>query len=137
MYYQCLDCYLGRKVKPKKQPAVIPEPKQRPRIEYSELWTDGHFMPDKWFIYIFGFDDETLYVGRTRDIYRQFAELRDKRKSPGAEKGPRLEYLEAAADEKAAELRHTEIEKLVTSNPDQIKAMITEFHSHMRQFGLE
>ncbi|MFC2011365.1 GIY-YIG nuclease family protein [Chloroflexota bacterium] len=137
MYYLCLDCYFGRRVKLLKTPAVIPKPKQQYRIEYSEAWTDGYMMPDKRFIYIIAFDDKVLYVGHAVDMYKQFPELRKQKASPTTGHKARLEYLEIAANEKSAELREAELKRLLKTNPEQVYAMISEFHRNMRELGFE
>ncbi len=137
MYYLCLDCYIGRRVKPQKVPAVVPKPKQQYRIEYSETWTDGYMGPDKCFIYILEFDDGTLYVGHTRDIQSRLSEFREQKTSPAARQKPKLHYLEIAVNEKAAELRESELKRLIESNPGQIGVMALEFHHHMQEFGFE
>lgn len=137
MYHLCLDCYFGRKVKPKKLPAVVPIPKKHYRIEYSEAWTDGFMLSDKRFIYILEFDDRALYVGQTANIYNQFPELRAQKTSFTTGHNARLGYLEIAANENAAEWRVSELKKLVASNPSQIDAMILEFHYHMQELGFE
>ena len=137
MYYMCLDCYVGRQVKQRKEPAVVPKPKQQYRIEYSEAWTDGYMMPDKCFIYILEFDDGTFYVGHTKDIQSRLSELREKKTSSAARQKPKLHYLEIAVNERAAELREAELKKLIVSNPGQISAMALEFHHHMQEFGFE
>lgn len=137
MYQLCSDCYFGRRVKPKKQPAAIPKPEQQYKIEYSEAWTDGYMMPDKRFIYILELADGAFYVGQTPDIYHQLAELREGKTSLTAGRKARLGYLELAADEKAAEFRVAELKRLVKSNPGQVEAMILEFHHQLREFRLE
>ena len=137
MYYLCLDCYVGRRVKPQKEPAVVPEPKQQYRIEYSETWTDGLMMPDRRFIYILEFDDETLYIGHTTDIHSRLSELREENPSPAARQKPKLGYLEIAVNEEAADLRVAELKRLLESNPSHIGAMLLEFHHRMQELGFE
>lgn len=134
MYQLCLDCYFGRKIKPKKLPAEIPKPKKLYKIEYSEKWTDGYMMPDKRFIYILELDDKFLYIGHTTDIRKQFPELRKRKTSSTVGRTAKLYYLEMAANERAAELRVAELKKLLKTNPEQIHAMAAEFHQHMREF---
>jgi len=134
MYYRCLDCYVGRKVKKQETPTVVPEPNQKYRIEYSDEWTDGHLRADRCYIYIVGFDDGSLQVGQTTNIRERLAEFKKTRKSDRG-KNPTLEYLEMAADEKSAEYRINELERIMKSNPGQIAAMTFEFHHHMRDFG--
>ncbi len=138
MYYMCLDCYFGRQVKLKKElPPVTPKPNQYYKVQYSQAWTDGYMMPDKCFIYVLEFDDGTLHVGRTVDIYSQLSELREEKTSPTAGYKAKLQYLEIAVNEEAAKLREAELKRLVQSKPDQIRAMAIEFHHHMRELGLE
>ncbi len=137
MYHLCLDCYFGRKVKPKKLPDVVPEPKKHYRIEYSETWTEGFMLPDKRFIYILESDDGVFYIGHTADIRREFPELRKQKTSSTVGRTARLHYLEVAANEGAAELREAELKRLLKTNPEQINAMILEFHHHMQEFGFE
>ncbi len=137
MYHSCLDCYVGRRVKPQKGPAVVPEPKQQYKIEYSEAWTDGYMVPDRCFIYIIELDDETLYIGQTTDIQSRLSELREQKTSPAARQKPKLGYLETAVNEEAAELRVAELERLLESNPGQIDAMVFEFHHRMQELGFE
>ncbi|MFC2056557.1 GIY-YIG nuclease family protein [Chloroflexota bacterium] len=137
MYHTCLDCYVGRRVKPQKGPAVVPEPKQQYRIEYSETWTDGYMGPEKRFIYILEFDDGTLYIGHTTDIHSRLSELREQKAPSTARQKPRLGYLEIGVNEEAADLRVAELKKLLESNPDQVGAMLLEFHHHMQELGFE
>lgn len=136
MYYLCLDCYVGRKVK--KKPYVdLPKPEKIYRIEYTDNWTDSYLEPGRCFIYILEVGDGELYIGHTEDIYNRLAEIREGRRSPGAVKKPRLRYLETAIDENAAELRELELKGLVTANPGQINAMSLEFHHHMQELGFD
>jgi predicted GIY-YIG superfamily endonuclease len=137
MYYMCLDCYVGRKIKNKKPVVDLPKPKKAYRIEYTDNWSDAYLERGKCYIYILELDDGVLYIGHTTDIYSRLAEVRQGKKSPGARQAPRLHYLEIAINENAAETRVLELKRLVQSNPGQIEAMSTEFHHHMREFGLE
>jgi len=92
--------------------------------------------PGRCFVYIIELDDEILYVGHTTDISKRLSEYRDQKASSTAGRKPKLQYLETAATQKAAELREDELKRLVHSNPDQIRLMITKFHEHMREVGL-
>ena len=136
MYSVCQDCYFGLKVKAKKVPSVTPEPKQKFKVRYSDEWTDGNMSPDRRFVYIIGFDDGHLSVGHTKDMRSRLAELKKPQKSATGQ-NPRLDYLEVSANEKAAELRVAELEKLMKTNPEQIGAMTLEFHHQMREIGFE
>ena len=136
MYYMCQDCYFGLKVKSKKAPSVTPEPEKQYRVRYSDEWTDASQSIDRRYVYIIGFDDGHLSVGHTRDMRSRLSELKKSQKS-AVEQNPRLDYLEVAADEKAAQLRVMELEKLMKSNPEQIGAMTLEFHHQMHEFGFE
>ncbi|MEE8413944.1 MAG: hypothetical protein V3R96_05275 [Dehalococcoidales bacterium] len=133
MYYKCQDCYVGRKVKTVEVSATVPEPNQKYRVEYSDEWSDGYLRGDRSFVYIIGFEQGPLQVGQTTDVKTRLSELRAQEKP--SQKNPRLEYLESAANEKAAEMRVVELKRIVETNPGQIEAMILEFHHHMGEFG--
>lgn len=136
-YYLCLDCYFGRPVKPRKAPAAIPNSKKYPRIDYSEAWTDGYLSREKRFIYVFELDDGVFYVGHTGDPQNLVSRLRESKESPIAGYNPRLQYLEIAVNEEAAELRELELKKLIESNPDQMRMMAQDFRDQMRELGFE
>jgi predicted GIY-YIG superfamily endonuclease len=136
-YYLCLDCYFGRPIKKRKAPAAIPEPKQYPRIEFSDAWTDGYMSHNRRYIYVFEFDDEVFYVGHTADISEVLSKFRERTESSIVAHNPRLQYIEAAVSEEAAELRESELKKMILSNPDQMRMMATDFHNRMRELGLE
>jgi predicted GIY-YIG superfamily endonuclease len=132
----CLDCQLGRQVKPKKLPAETPKPKQY-RKGSSEAKTDGYVRPGRCFIYILEFGEGDFNIGYTADVYRQFPELREQKNSATAGHKARLQYLELAVSEEAAKLREAELKILIKTNPDQIRTMASDFHKHMRELGLE
>lgn len=136
-YRLCQDCYFGRPDTPWKAPAVIPTPKQQHKIEYSSAWIDGYLQPDKFFVYILELDDDTLYVGHTADLYKQLSQYREQKTSSTPGHNAKLRYVQIVATQSAAELREAELKKLINSNPEQIHLMILDFHSHMREFGLE
>ncbi len=131
MYPQCLNCYFGRRVTPWKPSVVIPTQQQPYRIEYSDAWIDPHHRPDKFFVYIIRLDDGNLHVGRTADLRQRFRN----HKEPGHQ--PQLDYLHIVATEQAAELRESELKRLIDSNPRQINLMISEFHGRMSELGFE
>ena len=131
MYPQCLDCYFGRRVAPWKPTVAIPTQKNSYRIEYSDAWIDPFLRPDKVFVYIIRFDDGDLCVGRTTDLRKRLREHREKGNNP------QLDYLHIVATEGAAELRESELKRLIDSNPRQIDLMISEFHGRMRELGFE
>ena len=134
MYYQCLDCYFGRPVVPWEPSAIIPPPpNQHHRVEYSDAWTDGYMKPDRCFVYILELDNGDLYIGHTKDLRKRLSEHRVEGKFSPVGGNPRLQYLEIAATRKAAELRQGELKKLVDSNPEQIRLMISNFRGHMRE----
>lgn len=137
LYRLCLDCYYGRPVAPWKPPAAMPTSRQHYKVEYSDAWVDGHLMPDKFFVYILEFDDGGFYVGHTKDLREQFSEHRNPEKSSDAIRNPKLHYVQIVATEKAAELRKTELKKLLNSNPEQIRLMIFDFRGHMHQLGFD
>lgn len=137
MYQQCLDCYIGRPVARWEPSVIIPTSKKHYRVEYSDAWIDGYMSPEKFFVYIVEFDEGDLRIGYTDDIRKRLSEYRDKETSSSSGHSPKLHYLQIIATEKAAELRQAELKKLLESNPDQIHLMISEFHRHMRAFGLE
>ena len=76
MYYKCMDCYVGRKVKMEQASLIALEPEHDIRVEYSDEWSDGYMLKTKSFIYIIGFDDAPRQVGQTPDIRRHLAELK-------------------------------------------------------------
>ncbi|MFC1943108.1 GIY-YIG nuclease family protein [Chloroflexota bacterium] len=137
MYQQCLDCYFGRPVAQWEPSVVIPTPKQSYRLEYSDAWIDGYMELDRFFVYILEFGEGDFRIGYTEDIRKRLSEYRNDKTSPPSERNPKLQYLQLIATEKAAELREAELKRLIESNPDQIRLMISEFHRHMREFGLE
>jgi len=137
MYQLCLDCYFGRPFAHWEPPAVIPAPKQTYKVEYSEAWTDGYMEPERCFVYIVEFDDENFYVGHAPDMRKRLSELGAQGTSSTAGRNPKLQYLEAAATQRAAELREDELKRLIDSNPRQIRLMITRFHGRMRELGFE
>jgi len=131
MYPLCLDCYFGRRVTPWKSSVVIPPRKQHYRVEYSEAWVDPYLRPDKFFVYVVRLDDDNLHVGRTTDLRKRIREYREQGRNPV------LDYLHIVATEEAAELRESELKGLISSNPEQMDLMISEFHGHMRELGFE
>jgi len=133
----CLDCQLGRQAVPKKLPAETPKPEQYRRMGPFEAKTDSYVMPGKCFIYILEFDEGDFYIGHTADVGKQFPELREPKDSLGAGRKARLQYLELAASEEAAKLREDELKKLIKTNPSEIRAMVSDFHKHMRELGFE
>lgn len=137
MYYLCLDCYGGRPVTPWEPSVEVPSPTQHYRVEYSDAWTDGYMEPDRHLVYIIRFDDGTVYVGHTRDLGKRLSEHKDKNMSLTAGGNPRLDYVESAATQKAAELREGELKKLLDSNPEQVRLMVKSFHENMRELGFE
>ena len=137
MYQMCLDCYFGRPVKPWKPSAELPPQSKTYKVQYSDAWVDGYMRPDRFFVYILGFDEGGFYVGHTTDLRKQLSEYRDDRTSSAAGRNPKLQYAQIIATQKAAEMREAELKRLIDSNPDQVRLMISEFHRHMREFGLE
>jgi len=137
MFERCQDCYYGRKVKPWQPSVEIPAQNQLYRVEYSELWTDGHMQPERHFIYILEFGDGGFYVGHTTDMRRRLADHREGKIALTFGGSPRLEYLEVATDEKAALLREAELKRLLESNPHQIRLMTNRFVERMRELGAE
>ncbi len=137
MYQLCLDCYFGRPVAQWEPPVPVPTRKKEYRVEYSEVWTDGYMSPARHFVYILGFADEGFYVGHTTDLRKHLSELKDQKTSSTAGHNPELQYLELIDTEQAAELREAELKRLIETNPDQVRLMISEFRRHMREFGLE
>ncbi|MBI2329122.1 MAG: GIY-YIG nuclease family protein [Chloroflexi bacterium] len=137
MYQKCLDCYVGRPVARWEPSVVIPVPEKSYQVEYSDTWVDGHMRLDRFFVYIVEFDGGDLRVGHTKDIKKRLSEYRDDKKSSSSGGNPKLQYLQVIATEKAAELHEAELKRLMESNPDQIRLMISQFHHHMREFGLE
>jgi len=92
---------------------------------------------DRRYIYVFEFDDEVFYVGHTANIRDVLSKFRERTESSIVTHNPRLQYLEAAVNEEAAELRESELKKLILSNPDQMRMMALDFHNQMRELGLE
>jgi len=137
MYQRCLDCYIGRPVTRWEPSVEIPTPEKHYQVEYSDAWIDGYMRSDKFFVYILEFDEGDFRIGYTKDLQKQLSEYRTEETSSSPRHNPKLRYLQTIATEKAAELRQDELERLMKSNPDQIHLMISEFHHHMREFGLE
>ncbi|MBA7701921.1 hypothetical protein ES703_110669 [subsurface metagenome] len=137
MYRLCLDCYVGRPVAQWEPSVMIPTQKKDYRVEYSDAWIDGYMELERFFVYIVEFDEGNFHVGHTKDMRKRLSEYRDDKTSPSSGRNPKLQYLQLIATEKAAELREAELKRLIESNPDQIRLMISEFHRHMREFGLE
>jgi len=133
----CQDCYFGRPVAPWKPPAAMPTPKQHYKVEYSDSWVDGYMKPDRFFVYILEFADGGFYVGHTENLRKQLSEHKDPTISSAAMRNPKLQYVQIVASQKVAELRETELKKMIDSNPEQIRLMIYDFRGHMRQLGLE
>ena len=92
---------------------------------------------DRRFIYVFEFDDGVFYVGHTADISDVLSRFRERTDSSIVTHNPRLQYVESAINEEAAELRESELKKLILSNPDQMRMMAIDFHNQMRELGLE
>ncbi len=136
-YQLCLDCYFGRPVAQWEPPVEIPAQKQSYKVEYSEAWVDGYMRPDRFFVYILELDDGTLYVAHTTDLRKQLSEYREQKTASTAGRNPRLQYLQIVATKDAAELRETELKRLIASNPEQIGLMIYDFRGHMRDLGLK
>ena len=134
MYYLCFDCYLGRSVTPWKTPAVVPTPNKHYKVEYSDAWTDGYMRPDRVFVYILKLADGGFYVGHTTDIRKRFSEHRNAKIPSTAGHNPQLRYLEIMANQRSAELRETELKRLIESNPRQIHLMIRKFQDHLVEF---
>ena len=107
--------------------------KQHYQVEYSDAWVDPYQRADKFFVYILEFDDGNLYVSYTSDL----REHKEQRILSAAGRNPELGYLHIVATERAAELRETELKRLINSNPRQIDLMISEFHGRMRELGFE
>ena len=137
MYQLCLDCYFGRRVAQWKPLVAIPTQKQAYKVEYSDAWVDGHLRPDRFFVYVLQFDEGYFHVGHTADLRERLAEHGFQKKSPAAGRNPQLQYLQIVATQKAAELREDELKKLIESNPDQVRLMISHFRDQMRELGLE
>jgi len=137
MYQFCLDCHVGRPVSRWDPSVVIPAQRERHRVEYSSAWKGGHRRPERFFVYILEFDEGDIYIGHTKDIRKHMAEYRGKKSSAATGRIPRLQYLQSIATKEAAEMREVELKRLLETNPDQIRLMISEFHRHMREFGLE
>lgn len=135
MYQLCLDCYIGRPVKPWEPSVEVPPQKQHYKVEYSDAWVDGYMQPDKCFVYILEVDDGVLYVGHTKDLRERLTEHREQKKSSTAGHDSKLQYVEIVATQEVAKLREDELKRLMESNPGQIQAMISDFRSHMRVFG--
>ena len=137
MYQVCPDCYIGREVAYWEPRVVIPTQKKAFQVQYSDAWIDGHMRPDRFFIYIIEFGEGGLYIGHTKDIRKHMAQYQNKKKAPALGSTPKLQYLQIIATKEAAEMREAELKRLIETNPDQIRVMISEFHRHMREFGLE
>jgi predicted GIY-YIG superfamily endonuclease len=135
MYQQCQDCYFGRKVTPWQPSVEIANQEQSYRVDYSETWTDGYMQPERYFVYIIGFGEGDFYVGHTADIRKRLAEHREGKIFPTSGGITRLEYLEVAADEKAALLREAELKRLIEINPNQLRLMTSRFVERMRELG--
>ena len=133
----CLDCQLGRQPVPKKPPAIASSPNQDRRIGSYEAKTDGYVRPGRCYIYILEFGEGDFNIGHTADVYKEFPELREQKDSVTPGHKARLLYLELAANEEAARLREAELRGLIKTNPDQIRAMASDFHKHLRELGLE
>jgi predicted GIY-YIG superfamily endonuclease len=136
MYQQCLDCYFGRPITQWEPSVVIPTPEKSYQVEYSDVWIDGYMRSDRFFVYILEFEKGGFLIGYTDDIRKRLSEYKDRGTPFSSGDNPKLQYLQIIATEKAAELRQTELEKLIKSNPEQIHLMISEFHRHMHEFGL-
>ncbi|MDP2729582.1 MAG: GIY-YIG nuclease family protein [Dehalococcoidales bacterium] len=134
-YQVCLDCYFGRPVASYKPPVEIPAREKEYKVAYSDAWIDGYHRPDRFFVYLLEVDDGTLYIGHTRDLSKQLSEYRKQGKSTNPGKTFKLQYVQIVATEEAAELRESELRRLILTNPDQIQAMISDFRSHMRKLG--
>ncbi|MFC1988110.1 hypothetical protein ACFLVH_06220 [Chloroflexota bacterium] len=136
-YQLCLDCYISRPVKPWEPSVIIPASKQPHKVEYSDAWVDGYMRPDRVLIYILELDDGVLYVGHTADLRKGLSEHREQKVAATAGRHPKLRYAEAVAGKHVAELRQDELEKLIESNPGQIRLMIGDFQNDMRKLGFE
>ena len=137
MYQQCLDCYFGRPVTRWEPRVVVPPQKKQYRVEYSDTWTDGYREPERVFVYILELADGGFYIDHTTDIRKRFSEHRDAKIPSTAGRNPKLQYVELSVNQRAAELRLAELKRLIDSNPQQISMMISEFHRHLRELGLE
>lgn len=137
MYRLCLDCYVGREVAHWEPPVLIPTQKQYVQVELSDVWIDGYLRADRFFVYILELGKGDFYIGHTKDIRKRLSEFRGEKTPSTAGGNPKLQYLQVIATEKAAELREAELKRLMETNPSQIHLMISEFHRHMREFGLE
>jgi len=137
MYRLCLDCYYGRRVTSWEPPPAMPVIKHQTKVEYSDSWVNGYMRSDRFFVYILEFNDGNFYVGHAKDLRKRVSEHRDPEKSSDAMRNPKLQYVQIVATQKAAELRETELKRLINSNPEQIRLMIYDFRGQMRQLGLD
>ena len=137
LYHLCLDCYFGRPITRRKQRKAIPNSEKYPRIEYSEAWTDGFLSRNRRYVYVFEVDDGVFYVGHTADMQGVIYKLKEPKASSAAGYNPRLQYMEMADDDEAAELRVSELKKLIQSDLSQMRKMAQDFLNHMREMGYE
>ena len=137
IYYLCLDCYVGRKIKKKKPESGRPIPSQSERLEQYAARIAGinNDIPKRCFVYILEVGDGTLYVGHTQDIQDRLKEVRKPKKSLKTARPPKLRYLEFLNNEGKAKSRVFELREFATINPGYIDALSREFFKSMEEVG--
>jgi predicted GIY-YIG superfamily endonuclease len=138
VYYLCLDCYVGRKIKKKKPEPAPPMPSWSGRLEQYMAGTAG--IPGesvRCYVYILEVDDGTFYVGHTKDIRDRLKEVRKPGKSAKSAQPPKLRYLEFFNSERSAKRRVIELREFAATNPGYINMLSREFFKSMEKAGFD
>jgi predicted GIY-YIG superfamily endonuclease len=138
VYYLCLDCYVGRKIKRKKPEPAPRMPSWSRRLDQYVAGIAG--IDDesaRCYVYILEVGDGTLYVGHTQDIQDRLKEVRKPKKSVRTAQPPKLRYLEFLNSEKKAKRRVIELREFAAINPGYIDTLSQEFFSNMQRIGFD
>ncbi|MFC1900634.1 GIY-YIG nuclease family protein [Chloroflexota bacterium] len=136
IYYLCLDCYVGRKIKKKK---LEPRPVQglSERLQQIENPAGDQNDSVKCFVYILEVGDGTLYVGYTKDIQDRLNEVRKPKKSTGTAQPPKLRYLEFIRSMERAKTRVLELREFAAHHPSYIDSLSKQFYQNMEEVGFD
>lgn len=139
VYYLCLDCYVGRKIKKKKPEPGARMPSQAERLDQYVQRIAGinNDESKRIFVYILEVGDGTLYAGHTQDIQDRLKEVRKPVKSTGTAKPPRLRYIEFLNNERKARNRVIELREFAAVNPAYIDTLSKEFYNNMERIGFK
>ena len=94
---------------------------------HPNSWAKADKEADTFFVYILKLDDQSFYVGQTRELRERLSEHRVGRVHSTAGHRFKLQYFEMLPSRKAAEMREAELMKLNNSNQRQIRRMIISF----------